>query len=438
MKNKKKLLFGVLSTVMATSVLLSGCGSSSTSAPSKSKSSDSSSKGPVTLKVLSATVVEKPDGDTEQQIANDFMKTHPNIKIEFIGVPMNEVYAKITTLATGGDMPDVFTNSPEFYAKANELGITADLNPILGKDYVKGFYPVTTEQAKLDGKLQFAPFFTIPTGLLYRKDWFEQAGLQPPKTWDEFEVDAKALTKDGHYGFAMVGSKDGSGGSRFIPIMHTFGAQELVDKNGKYSTQFDSKGAIAAFKLYGDLVNKDKAVPPGPLETSYAQAVSLIANEKAAMMVTGPHTIGAVLKQNPNLKGKLAGVPLPTAPGQKSSSALGMLGFSIYSKSTHQKEAAEYLKYLLNKENQLKWNEVTGRIPSRMDAGEDPKVKTPETQGFIDAMKYAFKMPTVAYYAKLQVIAGEGYQAVITNTATPEDAAKKAAQETQTEIQNAQ
>ena len=32
--------------------------------------------------------------------------------------------------------------------------------------------------------------------LVYRKDWAEEKGLKPPKTWDDLLVNAKALTMD--------------------------------------------------------------------------------------------------------------------------------------------------------------------------------------------------------------------------------------------------
>ena len=271
---------------------------------------------------MSATVVEKPEGDVERGFADAFMKENPNIKVEFIGTPMNDIYARLTTMATGGDLPDVFTNSPEFSSQASSLGIVEPLDDLLGADYVNGFEKVPLDQARLDGKLQFAPFFTIPTGLLYRKDLFDKAGLEPPKTWDEFRTAAKKLTVDTNddgtpdrYGFAMVGSNNGSGGSRFIPIMRTFGAKELRQDGDTWVTDFASPEATSAFQLYGDLVNTDKVVPPGPFQTSYAEAVALMASDKTAMMVTGPHSIGAITAQNPELEGKLAGAPLPAAPG---------------------------------------------------------------------------------------------------------------------------
>lgn len=413
---------------------LAACGSSGDDA--------SDGDGQVTLQVMSATVVESPEREAEEAQAEAFMAENPDIKIEFIGTPMNELYAQLTTMATGGNVPDVFTNSPEFYAQAKELGIVEPLDDLLGEDWISGFEPATLEQARIDDQLQFAPFFTIPMALLYRSDLMEEAGVEPPATWEEFRQVAEELTvdEDGdgtpeRYGFALVGSNDGSGGSRFLPIMRTFGAAELVQAGDGWSTEFGTSGAEQAFQLYGDLV-QEGVVPPGPLQTSYGEAISLMSTETAAMMVTGSHSIGAITDQNPDLEGSLSAVPLPAAPGEEPASSLGMLGFSVSSQSEHQEEAAEFLKFILNEENQVEWNNVTGRMPARTDAAETIRETRPELGGFLDAAEYAFVMPQVPYYANLQLIAAENYQAVITGERTPEQAAADAAERAQQEIEN--
>ena len=47
-----------------------------------------------------------------------------------------------------------------------------------------------------DGKQYYLPLQYVVIYLYYRQDLFQQAGLQPPKTFDEFLAAAKALTKD--------------------------------------------------------------------------------------------------------------------------------------------------------------------------------------------------------------------------------------------------
>jgi len=378
-----------------------------------------------------------------QKYADDYMKLNPNVTIEFIGVPANELYAKTNTLAIGGSMPDVFINSPEFMAQAHDLGIVADLEEVFGADFFEGFSEGPLAMAELDGKYQFAPWFTIPVTLLYRSDLLAEAGLEPPATWDEFRETAKKLTVDidgdgtvDRWGFAMIGTNNGSGASRFFLLLRSHGADELVADGDSWTTQFDSAGSVAAFKLFGDLVNEDKSVPPGPLQTGYGEAVSLIATDKAAMMVTGPHTIGAVLDQNPELDGKLAGAILPSLPGEDPDINLGMFGWAVSESSKHKDVAADYIKFVLSQENQVAWNAATGRLPTRLDALADPAIDKPMLRGFVAAAKYGYQPPTAKFYPELFSVAGDNYQAVIAGQKTPEQAAKDAAEATRQIIDN--
>ena len=397
----------------------------------------------VTIKVLSSTIVEGPEGKAEQKYADEFMKLNPDLTIEFIGVPANELYAKTNTLAIGGAMPDVFINSPEFMAQAHDLGIVADLESVFGADYFKGFAEGPLGMSVIDGKYQFLPWFTIPVTLLYRQDLFEEAGIEPPKTWDEFRQVAKAMTVDtdndgsiDRWGFAMIGTNNGSGASRFFLVLRSHDADELVADGDSWTTQFDTPGAVAAFQLFGDLVNEDKAVPPGPLQTGYGEAVSLIATGKAAMMITGPHTIGAVLEQNPDLDGKLGGALLPSLPGVDPDINLGMFGWAISESSENKEVAAEYIKFVLNKQNQIAWNEATGRLPTRLDALAAPEIDKPMLRGFVAAAEYGYQPPAASFYPDLFAIAGDNYQAVIAGQKTAEQAAKDAAAATQQAIAN--
>lgn len=122
----KKKGIVTLSLVVALAAGVIGCAS-------KTDSSKTSASGKgtekITLKIMSAVQTESPGGPIEKEIADAYMKLHPNVEIQFIGVPMNDMYKKITALATGGDMPDAFTSTPEFMYNANGL------NPVASVDF---------------------------------------------------------------------------------------------------------------------------------------------------------------------------------------------------------------------------------------------------------------------------------------------------------------
>jgi len=439
---KKKTLTALLSTVMSLSLVLSACGSKSSNAGSNGDSSPAAKQ--VTLQVMSSTIVETPAGTIEQELADEFMAQNPDIKIEFMGLSQNDAFTKITTLATGNQLPDIFLNTPDFYATANDMGITANLTELLGEDYIKGFYPSVLNEATIDGKLQYVPWFTTPIALIYRTDWFEAEGLTPPTTWDEFVTAAQKLTKDTNgdgkadqWGFGLVGTNNGSGTYRFFPILHSFGASELKqDASGKWVTDLDSPQAIEAFQFFGDLANKYKVVPPGAMQNAYAENVTLMANDKIGMVISGSHSIAGLIDKNPALEGKLAAVPVPAKTTHASN--LSSFGFSIAETSKNKDAAVKYLKFLVEKDNAVKFFEGTGRMPTRIEAGEDPKVQSPVYKGFVDAQQYAFPQPVVPYFSQVQSAVGVAYQTMLAGNTKAETAASKAAEAVRLEIERNQ
>ncbi len=377
-------------------------------------------QGQVTLQILTTLNLEKPEGEVMKQIDAAFMAKYPNIKLKYIDVPMKDSAAKTVVMATAGDLPDIFTNVPQVLTANYEMGITADLIPLLGKDYVSGFYESLLKEAMIDGKLQLAPYFTIPTGLLYRKDVFDAEGLSVPKTWDEMIETARKLTKGGSYGVALMTSKGGSAYERFYNILRSYNADELRLVKGKFETLVDTAGGVKAFTVMKELA---KYAPPSHSQDAYAECVAHMANGKAFMMISGPHTIGAVLAQNPSLKGKLAGAPLPK--GDRIVSTSGLYGFSINSKSKNKDAAVQYLKFILEKENALEFMSITGRIPTRKETGGSSEVAKNESfKGFIDAIPYIVQAAPAAFWPKLGDPIATTYQNIILQNAPVEKAVK--------------
>jgi ABC-type glycerol-3-phosphate transport system substrate-binding protein len=154
-----------------------------------------------------------------------------------------------------------------------------------------------------------------------------------------------------------------------------------------------------------------------------------IGKGQAAMMITGPHTIGVALTANPAAKGKLAGAPIPAAAGVSPTTSLNQSGYAIARRSTHRAAAIAYLKFLLNKENQLRINDVTYRIPSRLDAQADPQVNSEMSLGFVKAGEgKVFSNPQIPWYNSIAILASPAYQAAIKGDKTIDQIAKEQAE----------
>lgn len=448
MKKQIKKPTAMLMSAMMVIGLVSGCGSSgndpaqtpeqpgsSAQSQSGSESTGSGSEGSgsgqeVVLTYISSTILESPEGDFEQKVIDEFNALDNGITIKVEGVASNDLMKKYITLATSNSMPDLFMVNQNDAATIIDMGLAADVTEVFGAEYLAGFVGDNLTSYTVDGKLMGIPWFGGAQGVLYRKDIFDQKGLEVPETWEELVSVSQQLTGDGDYGITLVGTKNSSGSSRFQSVIRNFGVDEFYqDAEGKWQTDIGSEKYIKALKEFTDLDIEYGTVPPGVIETGYPEAVSLFSSGKAAMLITGSNAIGAITSQVPELKGKLGSFPIPAV--ERSVSTVG--GFGIFiSPGEHQEAAGEFIKFLLETDTALEFSQMTGRLPTRTEAIESPAIaEMPELEGFIKALENIYVVPAIPGYNEVSDIHGEAYQGVFTGTMSVESAAAKAQQRAQ-------
>ena len=116
-----------------------------------------------------------------KKFADEFHKLHPNITIEFQNVPAERATDKLTTQIAGGTAPDtayVDSSAVETFSSKGALlnldGYIAGSKNIDLEDYVPGFMST----AQYEGSTFGLPFDGETTGLFYRTDMFEAAGIE--------------------------------------------------------------------------------------------------------------------------------------------------------------------------------------------------------------------------------------------------------------------
>ncbi len=159
-----------------------------------------------------------------------FEKANPNIKVEPVGAPSNEVLSRVQADMVAGQDVDVaqLVFRDLIYA-AEQLG-AQPLEDVAGQelaDHAAGFVPSGLALGEVDGKTYgLAYVFSTPV-MFINRSLFEQAGLdpdQPPRTWDEVRAAGAAIAeKTGKHGFfpGAYGPADG-----------TFVYQSIVMSNG--------------------------------------------------------------------------------------------------------------------------------------------------------------------------------------------------------------
>ena len=428
---KKRLLSVLLVLVMATG-LLSGCAGkkedSSTNKPNTDVSEPDTNKGTdtdeqVTIKILSTLITEK-EGPMEQAMADAYMAKNPNVKIELIGQPVNEMAKKIVALNTSNDLPDAFFMPTEFMAQAHDMGSIVDHEELLGEEFIGTLTEKVVEYGKINGQLMMVPWHVIPVAVIYRGDWLQEIGMDKIETMDDFAAAAKAFTNDSRWGFSMVGTNNGSGQARFVQYSRAFGVNEIYQNDaGEWVSDLGTDKFRNALQSFVDLALVDGVVPPGATETGYPEAAAYFAQEKTGLMITGSNAIGAIESDNPNLKGKLASVAVPKA--ERHVTNLQTSGYAITTASKNPEIVADYLKFITQSEFSVDFGVKSGRLPVTKDAAADPAFDNETFKGFIDCMEYALPSPSFPAYGEIQDVMGEAYNTMIGNGVSIDDAMEK-------------
>ena len=427
---RKRFMSIILCAAMSVTIL-SGCSGGSKEASeakdsgaAQSQVDESTEAGSpeetITLRILS-TLATETEAPLEQAMADAYMKEHPNVKIELIGQPVNDMAKKIIALNTSGDLPDAFFMPTEFMSQAYDMGIIVDDEALLGEDFMSALNEKVVEYGKINNQLMMVPWHVIPVALIYRADWLAEAGIDKIETVDDFRNTAKTFTKDGHWGFSMVGTQNGSGEARFCQYVRTFGVNEVYqDESGKWVSDLTSDNYKKALQSFVDLALVDGVVPPGPTETGYPEAAAYFAEQKTGLMISGSNAIGAIISANPELDGKLASVPLPAA--ERHATNLQTSGYAITTACEHPDVMADYLKFMTSKDLAVDFGIKTGRLPVTKEAAEDPAFQTDTFKGFIDCMEYALPQPAFPAYTEILDVMGESYNTMMGNNVSIDDA----------------
>src|SRR5919112_5105901 len=247
-----------------------------------------------------------------KKTVKDFEKLHPNIDIKLETVPAEQAAQVLTTRIAGNNAPDVaFVNASDT-ADYAARGALVDLTDYISRsdvvkpdDYVDAFKTFVTYEDKMWG----LPTDGETTGLFYRTDMFEAAGIDgPPKTWDEFEAAAAALTdsaKD-QYGYELFASE---AAYYWYPWLYQAGG-DLLGEDGK-EVLFTSDEARQAADFY---VNLAKYSPKDYLNSNSYDGRVAFAQGQVAMYMAGAWFAGVMQDEIPQIDGKWASAPLPDGP----------------------------------------------------------------------------------------------------------------------------
>ena len=148
------------------------------------------------LKIFLDTSNPAPRATMEAVIAR-FQAKHPDLNIETTVIDREEYKTQIRNFLTANP-PDVAT----WYAANRmrpyvEAGLFEDVSDLWNEPEIAENLASTKGAMTIDGKQWGVPYSYYQWGVYYRKDIYEELGLNEPSNWEEFKANCEAILASG-------------------------------------------------------------------------------------------------------------------------------------------------------------------------------------------------------------------------------------------------
>ena len=344
---KKRVLAGMLTAVMAVSMV--ACGSSGGGADAGGSESSGSSGGD---KTISVAIWDPNQLAGLQQIADEWGAAN-GYTVEFTVPGWDGYWTMLEAGVSGGEMPDVFWMHSNNAAKYMGSGVLLNMDSYIEKDEnidLNNYFEGINELYTYEGAHYAIPKDHDTIAVVYNKALFDKYGVEHPTsdwTWEKFAEIAQEISDKGAAdGVFGTYCNTGSNQDTWYNIIYSYGGEVITED--KKASGYDEPATIEAMKFVAE-----KILPACPSPDSMASTGG------DTMFLSG--LVGMICHAS-----DFEWVMMPYADvngnGQcdqdERCSIYNGLGWSIYSQTEDPDAAWSLVSYLSSKESQIKQSEL--------------------------------------------------------------------------------
>ncbi|MBN8210473.1 sugar ABC transporter substrate-binding protein [Bacillus sp. NTK071] len=347
-----KKVTGLVSMLLVLSMFLAACGNSGSDEGSGDRNKVTAWAWNINVPVL-------------EEAAKKFKEENPDFELEVVEMGTDDVYSKLTTgLQAGGKgLPDIvlveddrvqgYMNAfPDAFVNVSDKGF----------DEMKDSFPsYKTELVSKDGAMYGFPFDGGPTGVFYRTDIFEEAGVNAEdiKTWDDYIEAGKTIKEKTDT--AMIGLDLNGDDGLYRMMLNQQGTFYFDDEKNVALTSEESKKAMEVQQT----LNEEGLVKE---TVGWDAWISAMTSGDVATAPSGAWLYGSITQQGKDTSGQWGLIELPAfEEGGNRASNLGGSNYMIPSASDNADLAYDFMEFFsTNKDVQL----------SAMEGGLFPSLNT--------------------------------------------------------------
>ncbi|MEA4945445.1 MAG: sugar ABC transporter substrate-binding protein [Propionicimonas sp.] len=337
-------------------------------------------------------------GAGTEDLAARFNESQDKVEVQVTRIS-GDYATKVATAKSSGDLPDVMDiddiDAPLYALNGVLTDITDRYESLSYKDDLN---KAQVDLSTTNGRIYAIPNIAGPSIMMYNKDLFRKAGLdpeKPPSTWAELLEAAKAITAlgDDTYGFSIPVACGGCIGYSFSPLIWASGGEIFEGEGADQHTTFSSAESAEAFGFYKSLLDAG-VVNPAEYTEDGSTWGDWLASGKVGIELGTPVFYPTAIE---------AGVDVGTAPipGKDGGFATFVGGdvLAIGEGTDHIEEAWQFIQFMLEPAQQ-EFVAEQGLVPTRLDMlDEDFRAKYPASATGLQAMENGHVPHTLAFNA---------------------------------------
>jgi N,N'-diacetylchitobiose transport system substrate-binding protein len=326
----------------------------------------------------------------------EFAEQYPNVTVEVERQEWDGLVNRLDTVLPTEDSPDIFevgnTQAQSYEAAGAMVDLTEFKEDLGGDDLVDSLVEAGTYEDRFYG----VPYYGGARIVVYRKDLFEQSGLQIPTTLQEFVDAGKKLKADNAATPNFSGIYfPGRNWQAMLSFIWDAGGDIAVNDNGDWVGELADDGSVAGLTTVQDIMQNANAAPA---DTDDAEDYLDFCNGEVGMLMGPGWKMGQITGED-GCPGKydavLGAFALPGSDGGVAPSFLGGSNLGISSQSENQGLALEFLKVLTSETYQTEFAEI-GLIPVRKsllgevqgDEAAQAQAQAAEVTRFVPSSEY--------------------------------------------------
>ena len=329
------------------------------------------------------------DAVTRQFIA-DFESTHPKIKVQYTQQSPKQYRERLQSAINRGEGHDVFRFHNTWIPMLRTQLAVVPADVMTQAEFSSAFFPVANNDLVAGSSIFGIPLMMDGLGLYINDELFATAGVTPPTTWtDVINLIPRLTVKNGT---AIVTSAIALGTANNVEHFSDILAVMFIQNgtNLKNPTGKEAEGTLIFYRKFAD--------PSDPLYTwseGMDNSVGAFAAGRVAMILAPSWRAHEIAAMAPKLRFHIA--PIPQLQGNAVAWASYWVE-GVSTKSTHQKAAWEFVKYLTSTEGATKlyteasksrlFGEPYARVELANTIAEDPYLGA-----FVKQATYARSFP---------------------------------------------